>query len=111
VAGIRVKIRPIALLGTLVKVVVLANELLQPGLDVEDLLGREVELDDGNPSGLEVGEEADFARLEEHEGAAFGVAAACCTTDAVDVVARVIWWVELDNPVDCRDLGLLLVNP
>lgn len=99
VAGIRVEVRPVSLLGGLVEVVVFADQLLKLALHVEDLLGREVELDDGDAGRLEVREKADFAGLEEHEGAAFGVAAAGGSADAVDVVAGVIWGVKLDDPV------------
>jgi hypothetical protein len=100
VAGVGVEVGPVALLGALVEVVVLADQLLELRLDVEDLLGWEVELDDGDSGRLEVGKEADFVGLEEHERAALGVAASGCSADAVDVVARVIGRVELDNPVD-----------
>jgi hypothetical protein len=50
-------------LGALLQVVVLSDELLELGLDVDNLLSRELELDDGDTSGLEVGQEADFVGL------------------------------------------------
>lgn len=110
VAGISVEVGPVTLLGALVEVVVLADELLELGLDVEDLLGREVELHDRDASCLEVGEEADFVGLEEHQGATLLAVASCRSADTVNVVARVIWRVELDNPVNCGNLYILSVS-
>lgn len=104
VAGVRVQIRSVAILGGLVEVVVLADELLELGLDVEDFGGGELELDDGHARCLEVGEEAYFGGLQEHEGATLGVGAAGGSADAVDVVAGVIWGIELHDPVYCGNL-------
>lgn len=83
----------------LVQVVVLANELLQLGLDVDDLLGRELELHDRNARLLQVLQEPDLRRLQEHQTATLAVCATGGTTDSVDVVSRVIWGIELDDPV------------
>jgi hypothetical protein len=44
----------------LVQIVVLSNELLQLGLDIDNLRGRELELDDGHTRLLEVLQEADL---------------------------------------------------
>ena len=88
----------------LVEVVVLPDELLELRLHVDDLLGREVELDHRHPGLLEVLEEADLGRLQEQETPSFAVGATCRPADAVDVVARVVRRVELDDPVDGRDL-------
>ena len=74
-------------------------------MNVDDFLGGEVELDDGDAGLPEVGEEAEFGGLEEEEGAPFAVGAAGGAPDAVDVVTRVVGGVELDDPVDCGDLG------
>lgn len=98
------QVAAVTVLGALVQVVVLADELLELRLHVLDLLG-EVKLDDGHAGRLEVGQEADFAGLEEHEGSALGVAASSGTTDTVDVVARVIRRIELDDPVNGRNLS------
>lgn len=87
---------------------ILRDELLELRLHVDDFLGREVELHDGDFGFFEVGEEADFAGLQEHQGAAFAVGTAGGTADAVDVVARIIWRVELYNPVYVWDLERLL---
>lgn len=97
------QIRPVTLLGALVEVVVLRDELLELRLHVDDLFGGELELDDGHTGRFEVREEADLVGLQEHEGAAFAVGAGCAA-DAVDVVAGVVGGVELDDPVDGWDL-------
>jgi hypothetical protein len=44
--------------------VLAVDELLELRLNVDELVGREVELDDGNLGGLEVGEETEFLGLE-----------------------------------------------
>lgn len=75
-------------------------------LDVDDLLGWEVELDDWDAGLAEGGEEADFGGLEEEEGAALAVGTTSGTSDAVDVVSWIIRWVELDNPVYVGDLSI-----
>lgn len=64
-AGVGVEIGLEGVLGALLQVVVLANELLELGLDVDDLLARELELDDGDTSRLEVRQEADFVGLSD----------------------------------------------
>lgn len=63
VAGVGVEVGLEGILGALLQVVVLSDELLELGLDVDNLLSRELELDDGDTSGLEVGQEADFVGL------------------------------------------------
>lgn len=60
VACVRVQVRPVTFLGGLVEVVVLADELLELGLDVVNLGGGELELDDGYARRFQVGEEANF---------------------------------------------------
>ena len=80
------------------------NKLFKLALNIDDLLRWEVELNDRNASLAEGREEADFGRLEEEEGTTLAVGTAGCATDAVDVVAWIIWWVELDDPVYVRDL-------
>ena len=100
VRSVGVEIRPVTVLGALVKVVVLADQLLQLALDVEDLALGEVVFDHGDLGGLEMGEEAQLVGLEEQERATLGVVATRGTADAVDVVAGIIRRIELDDPVD-----------
>lgn len=88
----------------LVKIVVLSNKFFKLRLDIHDLRRGEVKLDDGNASFLEVLEEAHFGGLQEHQTATLAFLATCGTTDTVNVVTGVIWGVELDDPVDGRDL-------
>lgn len=61
--GVGVEVGLESVLGALLQVVVLANELLELGLDVDDLLAGELELDDGDTGSLEVRQEADFVGL------------------------------------------------
>jgi hypothetical protein len=63
VTGVGVEVGLERVLGALLQVVVLADELLELGLDVDDLLSWELEFDDGDTSSLEVGQEADFVGL------------------------------------------------
>ena len=44
------------------------------------------------------------AYLKEQQTPAFGVRAACSSPNSVDVVASVVWGIELDYKVDKRDL-------
>jgi hypothetical protein len=104
VAGVGVQVRLEGLLGALLQVVVLADELLELRLHVDDLLGGELELDDGHTCCLEMRQEADFVGLQEQQTAALGVGASGGTTDTVDVVAGVVRGVELDNEIDGRNL-------
>lgn len=104
VAGVGVEVRLEGVLGALLQVVVLANELLELRLDVLDLLGGELKLHDGHLGGLEVRQEADFVGLEEEQAAAGLVGATGGTTDTVNVVAGVVRGVELDDEVDFGDL-------
>ena len=104
VRSIRMKIRPIPVLSGLVKVIVLANQLLQLALDIQDLALGEVVFHHRDLGGLEMGEETQLVRLEEQQRAALGVVTTRGTTDAVDVVAGIIGRVELDDPVDSGDV-------
>lgn len=79
-------------------------------MHVDDFLGGEIELDDGDTCGFEVSEEADFAGLEEEEGATAAVGTTGCTAYSVDVVAWVVGGFELDDPVYVWDLGWVLVE-
>ena len=109
VTRVRLQVAAIAVLGAAVEVVVLSDEFLELGLHVDDAVGGEFEFDEGHASLFEVDEEAYLAGLEEHEGAAGAVAAAGGAADAVDVVARVVGGIELQDPVDRRDLWMLIV--
>ena len=84
----------------LVQVVVLADEHLKLALDVENLLGRKLELDKWDLCFLEVAKEANLVGLQEHQTFALAVCTSCGTTDTVNVVSGVIRRVELDDPVD-----------
>lgn len=65
-AGVGVEVCLEGLLGALLQIVVLSDELLELRLDVDNLLPRELEFDDRDASGLEVRQETDFVGLFEH---------------------------------------------
>lgn len=88
----------------LVEVVVLSDELLQLRLNVDNLRTRELKLHHGHASLLEVLQEANLGRLQEHQTAALAIGTTGGTTDTMDVVTRVIWGIELDDPVDGGNL-------
>lgn len=88
----------------LVEVVVLANEFLQLRLHVDNLGGRELELHDRHTCVLEVLQETNLGRLEEHQTATLAFGTTGGTSDTVNVVARIIRRIELDNPIDSGDL-------
>ena len=88
----------------LVQVVVLADEHLKLALDVENLLGRKLELDKWDLCFLEVAKEADLVGLQEHQTLTLAVCTSCGTTNTVNVVSGVIRRVELDDPVDGGDI-------
>lgn len=68
-------------------------------LHVGNLVTRERVLVKRDLGNLEEPQEAEFAREEEQQTLSV-LACACRTSDAVDVVARIIGRVELDDPVD-----------
>lgn len=88
----------------LVQIIVLSNELLQLRLDIDNLGGREIELDYGNTRLFEVLQESDLRWLQEHQTAALAFFASCSTADSVDVVSCVIRRVELNDPINGGDL-------
>lgn len=88
----------------LVQIVVLTDQLLQLRLHVDNPLGREFKLDDGHPGLLEVLEETHLGRLQEQQTTSLAVGTSRRTTDAVDVVARIIGRIVLDDPVHRGDL-------
>mmetsp|Transcript_21272 Transcript_21272/g.72049 ORF Transcript_21272/g.72049 Transcript_21272/m.72049 type:complete len:255 (-) Transcript_21272:890-1654(-) len=86
------------------KVVVALDQPRQRGLDVCDLRRRELVLVQRH---LGVAQEAQEAQLlwdEEKQSLARGGAAARRAAHAVDVLARVVGRVVLDDPVDVRDV-------
>lgn len=93
VAGVGVDVALEAVLGRLVEVVVLHDQLLQLALDVDDLVGRELELGHGHAGLLEVAQEGGFRRLQEHQTPALGVGTSC-SAHAVNVVTRITVKVE-----------------
>jgi hypothetical protein len=88
----------------LVEVVVLADELLQLGLHVDNLGGWELELNDGHASLLQMLQEADLGGLEEHQTATLAIGTTGGTSDTVNVVTGIIRRIELDDPVDGGDI-------
>lgn len=91
------------------EIVVLRYQLLQLALDVDYLIGWELELGDGHSSLFQVAQESSLTRLEEHQTAALGIGTRR-TTYTVDVVARVIRRIELDNPIDGRNIKTTSCN-
>lgn len=94
------------MMAYLVKIVVLADELFQLGLHVDNLGAGELELHDWHTRLLEVLQETDFRRLEEHQTAALAFLTTSGTSDAVNVVTRIIRGIELDNPIDSGNLKM-----
>jgi len=71
-------------------------------LNVDDL--GEIIFYDGNTGGLEVRQKANLVGLKDQKRSALGVAASGSSTDTVNVVAGVIRRIELDNPVNGRNI-------
>jgi hypothetical protein len=88
----------------LVEVVVLTNQLFQLRLHVDNLLGWEIKLHDWHSRFLEILQESDFGRLEEHQTATLALGTARRTSDSVNVVTSVIRRVELDDPINSGNL-------
>jgi hypothetical protein len=72
-------------------------------LNVGNLLIREAVLVQRDLGDLEEPEEAQLAREEEQKGAS-RLAGASCSAHAVNVIARIVRGVELDDPVDLGDV-------
>lgn len=102
--GIRLKVGAVTFFGGLVQIVVLADELLELRLNVDDLVRWELELNHGHACFLQMLQESDFGRLQEHQTAALGIGTTSGTTDTVNVVPRVIGRVKLNNPVHSGDI-------
>jgi hypothetical protein len=107
--------------------VLAVDELFELGLDVDDLIGWELELDDWDLGCLEVRKEANFVGLlnvslciilksnsvydpylEEEQAATLGIRTTSRPSDTVNVVPGVVRRIELDNEVDSRDLFQLV---
>ena len=94
----------------LVQIVVLANELLQLRLNIDNLRCWKFELDHGHTCFLQVFQEPNLGGLQEHQAAALAVGSTGRSSDTVDVIAGIIRRVELDDPIDGRDLKRKLEN-
>mmetsp|Transcript_9535 Transcript_9535/g.26717 ORF Transcript_9535/g.26717 Transcript_9535/m.26717 type:complete len:386 (+) Transcript_9535:127-1284(+) len=84
--------------GGVVEVVVLLHETLQFGLDVDNLLGGEGVLVQVHLVQFQVVEELELRREQDHQGLT-GRARAGGPAHAVNVLARVVRGVELNDPV------------
>lgn len=104
VARVRLQIATIPILGRLVEVVVLPDQLLELGLHIQDFFRGEVEFHQGHARLFQVRQKADFRGLQEEQGFAGSRGAPCGAPYAVDVVARVVGGVVLDDPVDGGDV-------
>lgn len=78
-------------------------------MNIDDLVGREFKLGNRHSSLLQVAQERSLTGLEEHQTSALGVGTRR-TADTVDVVTRVIRRVELDDPVNSRDVKTTSCN-
>ena len=88
-----------------VEIVVLSYELLELRLHIHDPLRWKFEFHDWDSCFLQMLEKANLGRLQEHQASALAVRSPCGTAHAMDVVAWIIWRVELNNPIHCRNLG------
>ena len=85
------------------QVVVLVDELLQLSLNIGNLLLREAVLIERDLCRFQESQETKLSREEEEQRLA-SLARSSCSTDSVDVVSWVIWWIKLDDPVYCRNI-------
>jgi len=104
VRRVRVQVRPVSVLRRCLEVVVLADQALEVALDVQDLVGRQFEFHQRHAGFLEQLQETDLGREQEQERPSLAVRPACRTTDAVDVITRVVRGVELDHPIHLGDV-------
>ena len=104
VARIRLQVAAIAILGRLVEVVVLPDQLLELGLHVQDLFRGEVEFDERHARLFKVRQKTDLRGLEEEQRFPCSRGAPRGAAHAVDVVAWVVGGVVLDDPVDGGDV-------
>ena len=49
-------------------------------------------------------QESDFTWLQEDQTLAFAMRSSCRTAHTMDVVPRVIWWVNLQDPIHRRNI-------
>lgn len=48
--------------------------------------------------------------VDEEKGSTFATSTSGSTADSMDVVFRIIWWVELNDPVNVREIETSLGN-
>ena len=101
---VREYVRAVGVSRALVQVVVLLHQLLQLALHVGDFLVRELVLVQRHLGALEVFQKRELLGDEEQQRAPAPVRAARGPPDAVDVLARVVGGVELDDPVHRGDI-------
>jgi len=101
---ISVQITLVTVLCTLVKVVVLRDQLFKLRLNIDHLIGREFELNNGHFRSLEVGKEPTFLREEEKKGATTSICSSCGATHSVDVACGLGRGIKLNDPIDGRNV-------
>jgi len=79
-------------------------------LDIGQFALWELILNHRNLALLQVPEEPELSFEEEEESLSFGLGASGSSPDSMDVILRIIGWVELDNPVDVGEVESSLSN-
>lgn len=102
VSSVALQVGFVGIVGRAVEVIVLLEKFLQLGLDVGQfgefvLVERDLVL-------TEVFEEAELRGKQEEQGTTGGAETTRGTSNAVDVLARIIRGIELNNPINLGDI-------
>lgn len=101
---VRLEVRSVTILRRAIQVVVLFDQFHELLLNVCQLALRELILIWPNFLLLQVAEEAKFVLENEEQCAARPIGTTCRPTNTMNVIIWVIWWIELDNPVNVREI-------
>ena len=100
---IRRKVASESFFGGAIQVVVRCDQLLELGLNVNELRG--VVRDKWNPCIRQILHETHFRRMKDEDRLPLPISTSCRAANAMDIVTRLIGRIELNYPVNSWDLN------
>mmetsp|Transcript_2587 Transcript_2587/g.9978 ORF Transcript_2587/g.9978 Transcript_2587/m.9978 type:complete len:386 (-) Transcript_2587:812-1969(-) len=104
VGRIRVHVRPVSIPRATMQVVVLLDHALELRLNVGDFIGRETVLCHRHACFSQVLKEPELLWQQEEQGLAYTLGPSGGSPDAMDVLLGLVWRIELNDPIDLRDV-------
>lgn len=108
--GIRLEVAPVSIFCRAVQVVILVNQLHELFLDRSQFFNWKFVLIGLYLLKLKESDKSKFVLHQEHQSFPSTFLTSAGSTDAMDIIIRIIWRIVLDNPVNFRKVKTSLRN-